>query len=67
MLKNSITRNYKNVSQYKKPQLACCSGLPTTEENTARGASSPENPALHIPEPLSKTIETNSSSLMFNA
>ena len=27
----------------------------TTHGNTARGASSPANPALHIPEPLSIT------------
>eukprot|EP00817_Percolomonadidae_sp_ATCC50343_P005267 CAMPEP_0117431606 /NCGR_PEP_ID=MMETSP0758-20121206/11126_1 /TAXON_ID=63605 /ORGANISM="Percolomonas cosmopolitus, Strain AE-1 (ATCC 50343)" /LENGTH=38 /DNA_ID= /DNA_START= /DNA_END= /DNA_ORIENTATION= len=29
--------------------------LPTTDGNTARGASSPENPHLHIPDPLSTT------------
>jgi hypothetical protein len=30
-------------------------GLPTMEGNMALGASSPEIPALHIPEPLSIT------------
>lgn len=37
-------------------------GLPTMEGNTARGASSPANPALHIPEPLSITRAATSSS-----
>jgi len=68
MFKNSITGNYKYVSQYRKTQLTWSSALPTTDENTARGASSPANPALHIPEPLSMTIAvTASPSLMFSA
>ena len=37
-------------------------GLPTIEGNTARGASSPANPALHIPDPLSTTNAATSSS-----
>eukprot|EP00604_Paraphysomonas_vestita_P002669 CAMPEP_0174818624 /NCGR_PEP_ID=MMETSP1107-20130205/1409_1 /TAXON_ID=36770 /ORGANISM="Paraphysomonas vestita, Strain GFlagA" /LENGTH=38 /DNA_ID= /DNA_START= /DNA_END= /DNA_ORIENTATION= len=32
-----------------------CFGLPTIDGKTARGASSPAKPALHIPEPLSTT------------
>ena len=35
--------------------ITWCLGLPTIEGNTLRGASSPANPALHIPEPLSTT------------
>merc|ERR1719250_373103 len=37
-------------------------GLPTTEGKTARGASSPAKPALHMPEPLSTTNAADSSS-----
>ena len=33
--------------------------------NTARGASSPANPALHMPEPLSTTRAAESSSHIF--
>ncbi|EZA59368.1 hypothetical protein X777_16014 [Ooceraea biroi] len=40
-------------------------GLPTMEGNTARGASSPANPALHIPDPLSITRAATSSSHIF--
>jgi hypothetical protein len=36
--------------------------LPTMEGKTARGASSPAKPALHIPEPLSTTSACTSSS-----
>ena len=39
-----------------------CLGRPTMEGNTARGASSPAKPALHIPEPLSTTRAAMSSS-----
>lgn len=39
-----------------------CLGRPTMEGNTARGASSPAKPALHIPEPLSTTRAATSSS-----
>ena len=39
-----------------------CLGRPTMEGNTARGASSPAKPALHIPEPLSTTKAATSSS-----
>jgi hypothetical protein len=35
------------------------------EGNTALGASSPANPALHIPDPLSITKAATSSSSMF--
>lgn len=42
-----------------------CRGLPTIDGKTARGASSPANPALHIPDPLSKTIAAISSSAIF--
>merc|ERR1719162_2181050 len=37
-------------------------GLPTMEGKTARGASSPAKPALHMPEPLSTTSAATSSS-----
>lgn len=40
-----------------------CLGRPTMEGKTARGASSPANPALHIPEPLSTTRAEISSSI----
>lgn len=40
-----------------------CLGLPTMEGKTARGASSPAKPALHIPEPLSTTRAAISSSM----
>jgi hypothetical protein len=33
-------------------------GLPTIEGKDDRGASSPERPALHIPDPLSITTGT---------
>ena len=32
-----------------------CLGRPTIDGKTALGASSPANPALHIPDPLSTT------------
>jgi len=35
------------------------------EGNTARGASSPAKPALHMPEPLSQTKAVTSSSHIF--
>jgi len=66
MFKNSIIRNYKCVSQCRKTQLAWYFVLPTTDGNTARGASSSANPALHIPEPLSMTIAVAFLSLMFS-
>lgn len=66
VFKNSVTGNYKYVSQYRKTQLAWCIGLSTTDENTARGALSSANPALHIPEPLSMTIAVAFLSLMFS-
>ena len=37
-------------------------GLPTIEGKAAFGESSPENPALHIPDPLSITTPCDSSS-----
>merc|ERR1712127_826620 len=37
-------------------------GRPTMEGKTARGASSPANPALHMPDPLSTTRAATSSS-----
>eukprot|EP00036_Acanthoecidae_sp_10tr_P011734 CAMPEP_0182920570 /NCGR_PEP_ID=MMETSP0105_2-20130417/3563_1 /TAXON_ID=81532 ORGANISM="Acanthoeca-like sp., Strain 10tr" /NCGR_SAMPLE_ID=MMETSP0105_2 /ASSEMBLY_ACC=CAM_ASM_000205 /LENGTH=108 /DNA_ID=CAMNT_0025057987 /DNA_START=43 /DNA_END=369 /DNA_ORIENTATION=- len=37
-------------------------GRPITDGKTARGASSPAKPALHIPEPLSITRAATSSS-----
>lgn len=40
-----------------------CLGRPTMEGKTARGASSPANPALHIPDPLSTTSAAISSSM----
>jgi hypothetical protein len=40
-------------------------GRPTMDGKTARGASSPANPALHIPEPLSTTRAATSSSHIF--
>merc|ERR1719513_299792 len=42
-----------------------CLGLPTMEGKTALGASSPANPALHMPEPLSQTRAATSSSHIF--
>lgn len=36
------------------------------EGNTARGASSPANPALHMPDPLSTTKAATSSSHILN-
>jgi len=41
-------------------------GRPTMDGNTALGASSPANPALHIPEPLSTTRAATSSSHMIS-
>ena len=38
-----------------------CLGLPMIEGNTLLGASSPPNPALHIPDPLSMTRAAISS------
>lgn len=46
------------------PNDTWCLGRPTMDGKTARGASSPANPALHIPDPLSITIAATSS-LMF--
>mmetsp|Transcript_11146 Transcript_11146/g.12772 ORF Transcript_11146/g.12772 Transcript_11146/m.12772 type:complete len:103 (+) Transcript_11146:750-1058(+) len=43
-----------------------CFGRPTMDGKTARGASSPANPALHIPEPLSTTRACTSSSPIFD-
>jgi hypothetical protein len=40
--------------------LTWCRGRPTTDENTHLGASSPANPALHIPLPLSMTTGASS-------
>jgi hypothetical protein len=42
-------------------------GLPTIEGNAALGASSPEKPALHIPDPLSMTTPYDSSSDILNS
>merc|ERR1711983_25812 len=43
-----------------------CLGRPTMDGKTALGASSPANPALHMPEPLSTTKAATSSSHMLN-
>ena len=40
-------------------------GRPTMDGKTALGASSPANPALHIPDPLSTTRAATSSSAIF--
>jgi hypothetical protein len=40
-------------------------GLPTMEGKDERGASSPDKPALHMPDPLSMTTGVALSSLMF--
>ena len=40
-------------------------GRPTMEGKTARGASSPAKPALHMPEPLSITSADTSSSMVW--
>lgn len=45
-----------------RTQHTVCLGRPIMEENTALGASSPANPALHIPDPLSITNAAKSSS-----
>ena len=44
-----------------------CLGRPTMEGNTARGASSPAKPALHMPDPLSTTKACTSSSAMIKS
>ncbi len=45
--------------------MFCWRGRPTMDGNTARGASSPAKPALHIPLPLSITrAETSSSHII---
>lgn len=49
--------------QVKKKGCTWCRGRPTMEGKTARGASSPANPALHIPDPLSITRAAISSSI----
>merc|ERR1712018_381558 len=41
-------------------------GRPTIDGNTALGASSPANPALHMPDPLSTTKAATSSSHIFD-
>jgi len=43
----------------------CWRGRPTMDGKTARGASSPAKPALHMPLPLSITRAETSSSHMF--
>lgn len=43
-----------------------CLGRPIIEGNTALGDSSPENPALHSPDPLSITIAGTSSPCILN-
>lgn len=40
-------------------------GLPTIDGKDDRGASSPERPALHMPDPLSMTTGVPCSVLMF--
>lgn len=50
---------------FMKNKITWYLGLPTMDGKTARGASSPANPALHIPEPLSTTKAATSSSHMF--
>jgi hypothetical protein len=45
-------------------KLTACH-VPTIEGKTARGASSPANPALHMPDPLSTTKAVVSSSHIF--
>ena len=39
-------------------------GLPTRDGNDDRGASSPERPALHMPDPLSMTTGVPCSELI---
>ena len=46
---------------YKQIFLTLCLGYPNIEGNTTLGASSPANPALHIPDPLSITNASMSS------
>jgi len=48
-------------NEFIKKLNTWCLGLPTMEGKTALGASSPANPALHIPEPLSTTNAATSS------
>ena len=58
------------IDQYQKKKLSklliltWCLGRPTIDGNTALGALSPANPALHIPDPLSTTKAATSSSHM---
>ena len=49
------------INQFRSG-LTECLGRPMMEGNTALGASSPPNPALHIPDPLSMTTAAISSS-----
>ena len=64
MLKLSkITLNVIEENLFK--MLTPFLGLPTTEGNTAVGASFPLNPALIIPDPLSITNVAPSFSAMF--
>ena len=43
-----------------------CLGRPTIDGKKALGASSPANPALHIPDPLSTTNACTSSDILKN-
>ena len=52
----------ERVNEKKVHLWTWCRGRPTMDGKTARGASSPAKPALHIPDPLSTTKAAESSS-----
>jgi len=55
------------LQKAEEQYLTWCLGLPTIDGKTALGASSPANPALHIPLPLSITRAATSSSDILSA
>lgn len=63
---NHLLKQPKESFKFYSFLLTWCRGRPTMDGNTARGASSPAKPALHIPEPLSTTRAWTSSSAISN-
>ena len=58
-----VPNSYYVPSFWSMPtMIPGCLGRPTMDGKTARGASSPAKPALHIPDPLSTTRAWTSSS-----
>lgn len=59
-----IAVSHSDETQWRPCCLSTwCLGRPTMDGKTARGASSPAKPALHMPEPLSTTRAAMSSSI----